>query len=138
MQDISLHLLDIVENSIRAGATEIEITVTDDAVSDMLTVEIGDNGEGMDEETKKQALDPFFSSKEGKRIGLGLPLLAQAAQEGGGSFTLESSPRMGTKIRAEFVRSHPDRKPLGSLDETVQVLRFSHPEISFEYRFEQK
>jgi signal transduction histidine kinase len=135
MEDISLHVMDIVENSIRAGATEVAIDIREDEKRDLLEVEIRDNGEGMDEDMKRKALDPFYTSKENKRVGLGIPLLMQSAREGGGTFALDSKPKGGTKITATFVLSHPDRKPLGDLDGTVQILRFTHPEIQFLYEY---
>jgi signal transduction histidine kinase len=138
MQDISLRVLDIVDNSIRAGATEIRILLEEDADADLLRLEMEDNGEGMDRETFEKALDPFFTSKDEKRVGLGIPLLAQAAREGGGSFELKSEPDRGTRITASFQLSHPDRKPVGKIDETVKLLKFSHPEISFVYSYAKK
>ena len=138
MQDISLHLLDIAENSINAAASRIDIKIVEDLKRDLLTVEIRDNGQGMDEETVRRALDPFYTSKPGKRVGLGIPLLAQAAREGGGSFTIKSEPDGGTSLIARFTLSHPDRKPLGDVDGTVHMLRLTHPEITFEYKFVSK
>ena len=138
MQDISLHILDIAENSIAAAASRIEITIIEDWERDLLYVEIRDNGTGMDEETLQRALNPFYTSKPGKRVGLGIPLLAQAAREGGGSFDIESELDGGTKLIATFVLSHPDRKPLGDVDGTVQMLQLTHPEIKLEYEFVRK
>lgn len=135
MEDISLHVLDIVENSIRAGAAEVRIEVSEDRNADLLTVEIRDDGEGMSDEMKQKALDPFYTSKENKRVGLGIPLLMQSASEGGGAFVIDSKPKGGTRITATFMLSHPDRKPLGDLDGTVRLLRFTHPEINFIYEY---
>jgi signal transduction histidine kinase len=134
MQDISLHILDIAENSINAAASRVEIRIVEDTKNDLLTVVISDNGQGMDEETMRRAPDPFYTSKPGKRVGLGLSLLAQAAREGGGSFTIESEPDGGTHLIARFVLSHPDRKPLGDIDGTVHMLQLTHPDIVFEYK----
>lgn len=138
MQDISLHVLDIVDNSIRAGATEVHIYIEEDPDRDLLRVEISDNGEGMDAEMMKNAVDPFFTSKNEKRVGLGLPLLAQAAREGGGKFELDSNPGAGTRLSATFQWGHPDRKPVGNIDGTVKLLKFSHPEIAFVYTYTKK
>jgi signal transduction histidine kinase len=138
MQDISLHVLDIVDNSIRAGATEVHIYIEEDPDRDLLRVEISDNGEGMDAEMMKNAVDPFFTSKNEKRVGLGLPLLAQAAREGGGTFELDSNRGAGTRLSATFQWGHPDRKPVGNIDGTVKLLKFSHPEISFVYTYTKK
>jgi signal transduction histidine kinase len=138
MQDISLHILDIVENCVAAGASGITIHIIEDSEKDALTVEIEDNGRGMDQETVRKALDPFYSTKPGKRVGLGIPLLAQAAREGGGKFEIESKPESGTRIIASFVLSHPDRKPLGDVKGTVRMMQLTHPEILFEYTLTKK
>jgi signal transduction histidine kinase len=136
MEDISLHILDIVENSLRANAKNVKIKVTEDEKQDLLTVLIEDDGEGMDKETLKRACDPFFTTKAKKRIGLGLSLLSQSAQQGGGKLTINSKKGKGTKICATFRLSNIDTKPLGNIDETIKVLRSSHPEVRFifEYR----
>ncbi|MFW6180367.1 MAG: ATP-binding protein [Spirochaetota bacterium] len=133
MEDLSLHVLDIAENSIAAGADRIRIHVERDEVEGTLSIRIEDNGRGMDRRTLEACRDPFFSTKPGKRVGLGIPLLAQAARESGGSFHISSAPGEGTRIRAVFSLAHPDLKPLGDMDQTVYVLRMTHPEISIEY-----
>jgi signal transduction histidine kinase len=133
VQDISLHILDIAENSITAGATRIEISVTKDTQHEILTLVIRDNGIGMDPEIKTKALDPFFTTRRGKKVGLGIPLLAQAARESGGDIRIESRKGAGTTITARFMISHPDRKPLGDIGKTVYLLRATHPEIQIEF-----
>lgn len=133
MKDLSLHILDIVENSIRAGAALIEISISEDEEMDLLTLKICDDGKGMDRETRRRAMDPFFTTKSGKRIGLGLSLLAQATKEADGDFELESTPGEGTRVSATFMRSHPDRKPLGDIVSTLQSLILAHQGIKFVY-----
>ena len=133
MQDISLHILDIVENSIRALATRIKIKIEENMQKDWLTLEIEDNGQGMDEVTKNKALDPFFTTKATRRVGLGLPLLYQAARETGGKLEISSGAGKKTIIRATFRYSHPDRKPLGNIEETLLVLAAGYPEVDFVY-----
>ena len=81
MQDLSLHILDITENAVRADAKNISIEVFEDTLREELIISIKDDGRGMNEDMRKKALDPFFTTKDGKRIGLGLSLFAQAAQE---------------------------------------------------------
>ncbi|PIU66098.1 MAG: ATP-binding protein [Armatimonadetes bacterium CG07_land_8_20_14_0_80_40_9] len=131
MEDISLHILDIVENSIRAGARRVEIKVFEEKGKDLLTLRIKDDGKGMSKETQKKALDSFFTTKKGKRIGLGLPLLYQSTKEAGGDFMINSKEGEGTKIVATFKLSNIDRKPLGNINETIRVLRASHPKVEF-------
>ncbi len=134
MEDLSLHIMDLIDNSIAARASRIKVDVREDLQADLLRSSISDNGQGMEPEAAKQALDPFFTTKQGKKAGLGLALFAQAAREAGGGVRLKSSPSRGTQVAAEFVLSHPDRKPLGDLEETIRALRTSHPEIEFRFR----
>jgi len=133
MEDLSLHILDIVENSIAATARRIEIRIDEDQARDLVTIEIKDDGKGMDEQTLKKALDPFFTTRTTRRVGLGLSLLAQAARDSEGTFDLSSEPGKGTKVNATFRLSHPDCKPIGDISQTMQVLVTSHPEIDFLY-----
>ncbi len=135
MEDLSLHILDIVENSIRAGATYVQIFISIDEKNDLLTLEILDNGKGMNEETKLKVLDPFFTTKQGKEVGLGLPLLAQSAQLAGGKLELESKPDTGTLIYAEFKLSHPDCIPLGNVISTIESLVFINREVNLVFKF---
>ncbi len=134
MKDLSLHVLDIAENSIAAGATAVEIVVSEDAAADELVVMVRDNGGGMDPETARAASDPFFTTKQDKKVGLGLALFAQSCREAGGSLTVESSPQAGTAVKASLRLSHPDRKPLGDMERTVWLLQASHPEVEFSFR----
>jgi signal transduction histidine kinase len=135
VEDLSLHILDIVENSIRANAKNVEIKLTEDEKEDLLILEIEDDGQGMNEEMKKQVMSPFFTTKQGKKTGLGLSFLAQSAEESGGNLSVESSVGKGTKVTATFGLNHIDRKPLGKLDETVKCLRMTHPEINFLFNY---
>ena len=122
MQDLSLHILDIVENSIAAGAKNIRIIVHENLSKDTLTLKIQDNGMGMDKKTVNKALDPFFSTKKTRRIGLGLSMLSQAAKEAEGDFHIISKKGKGTTITATFIHSHIDRKPFGDMVETLITL----------------
>jgi signal transduction histidine kinase len=136
MYDLSLHLLDIIENSIAADATRIDILIIEQSKADKLIIEIRDNGRGMDREIQEKVLDPFFTTKSQKKTGLGLSLFAQAAKESGGNLNIQSEVSKGTKITAVFKLGHIDRKPLGDMDETMRVLRATHPEVVFRYRYE--
>lgn len=131
MEDISLHILDIVENSIAAKAKRIEIKIDEQPDLDLLTLEIIDDGEGMDKETVKKTLDPFFTTRTNRKVGLGLPLLAQAARECGGKIEIDSAPGKGTKVKASFTYSHIDRKPLGDIYQTLKVLILGNPQVDF-------
>ena len=132
MEDISLHILDIVENSIRADAKRIEIILSMDAGRDLLRVEINDDGRGMDAETLAKVRDPFFTTKA-KKTGLGIPLLAQAAEQAGGRLILDSAPGKGTKMSVTFRWSHVDRPAIGSMTDTLMMLIAGHPDRDFVY-----
>ena len=133
MEDLSLHILDVAENSISSLAKRIEIRIDEDPENDVLTIEIKDDGRGMDEQMLRKALDPFFTTRTTRRVGLGLPMLAQAARETEGKIELDSRPGRGTTVKATFSYSHPDRKPMGDILETIRTLAMGHPEIDFLY-----
>ncbi len=137
MEDISLHLLDVAENALVAGADRIEIRIFEERKKDIMKIEIKDNGCGMDEQTVNRALDPFYTTKPDKRVGLGLPLLAQAAREAGGDIEIQTAPGKGTMVRAMFQLSHPDLKPLGDVLETMATLACAHPQVQFIFEHRQ-
>jgi anti-sigma regulatory factor (Ser/Thr protein kinase) len=122
MLELALHVLDIAENSMRAGATLLTITITEDTGADMLSIEITDNGRGMNTGLLEQAADPFFTTKQTRRIGLGLPMFAQAARASGGEFHIASAEGTGTTVRATFRHSHIDRQPLGDIPGAVAAM----------------
>ena len=137
MEDFSLHLLDLAENALACGASRIEIRIIEERKEDVMRIEINDNGCGMDEQTKHNMLDPFFTTKPDKRVGLGIPLFAQAAREAGGGIEIQSEPGKGTKVCAKFQLSHPDLKPLGDILETMAALACGHPQIQFVFEHRQ-
>ncbi len=132
MEDISLHILDIAENSVRAHAKKIEIIITRDAGRDLLRVEVKDDGSGMEPGTLAKVRDPFFTTK-GKKTGLGIPFLAQAAEQAGGGMTVESAPGKGTQVAAVFRWGHVDRPPIGDMTGTLMTLIAGHPDLDFLY-----
>jgi signal transduction histidine kinase len=129
VKDLSLHILDVAQNSLRHEAKLVEISVIEDIERDVLSLEIKDDGKGMDPASCARAADPFFTTQPGHRVGLGLALLAQAAREAGGEFHVASSPGAGTTVRATFRWSHPDRKPLGDIAATVETLVAGSQEV---------
>lgn len=133
MLELSLHILDIAENSIRAGAQTVFITVTENMPADRLAIEVRDDGAGMPEAARQRALDPFYTTKKTKRVGLGLPLLAQAAEATGGRLLLESEEGRGTRVAAEFIHSHMDRQPLGDVAGTLIALTAGNEGVDFVY-----
>jgi hypothetical protein len=136
LEDLSLHILDVGENSLDAGATEIKIKIDEDTRGNKLVLVIEDNGRGLDEETQKKVLDPFYTTKKGKEAGLGISLLAQSAQEAGGDLSIKSQIATGTVITAWFVYDHLDRKPIGNMADTIIALlagRGSSIDIVYEH-----
>ena len=133
MQDISLHLLDIIENSIRAYARNIRIRIINDTQENILRFIIEDDGCGMDSETIAMAQDPFFTSKEDrfKKVGLGIPLFKQNAELCNGSFTISSEPCLGTVLTADFEKDNIDRLPLGNLKDTLLGSIIGHQDVDF-------
>ena len=136
MNDLSLHILDISENSIEAGAKNIEIIITEDAKNDLLTLEINDDGKGIKEEMIEQVSNPFTTSRKTRNIGLGIPLFKEAAESSGGKFSIDSKEGTGTRVKAEFRYSHVDRKPLGNMPETLIaiILRAENTDIAYCHR----
>ena len=133
MKDLSLHILDVAENSLNAGATRIGIKIIEDIKKNLFIIEISDNGKGMDDEMLKNVQDPFFTTRTTRRVGLGIPLLAQAAKESRGDLSIKTEKGKGTTITANFQHNHIDRKPLGDIANTLIVLIAGNTEIDFEY-----
>ena len=127
MEDISLHILDIAENSISAAATLIRISIIEETAKDLFTVEIEDNGRGMTGEFVQKILDPFCTTRTTRNVGLGLSLLAQSARETGGDIVVHSELNRGTVVTADFRPSHIDMKPLGNIADTVTTLIAGNP-----------
>lgn len=134
MNEISLHILDIVQNSIAAGASHITVEVVEDEAGDRLTITVADDGKGMDTETAERVLSPFATSRTTRRVGLGIPLFREGCLACDGDFSIESVPGRGTTVRACYRMSHIDRPPLGNLSETVFLLIASNPELDFTFR----
>jgi signal transduction histidine kinase len=134
--ELALHILDIVENSIRAGAGLVRIQVREDEARDLFLLRITDNGHGMSPEEQRKAMDPFYSTKKVRRIGMGLPLLSDAAERSGGKMILKSRPGVGTAISAEFGHRHIDRQPMGDIVSVLMAIIVGNPGIDFIYRHE--
>ena len=134
MKELSLHITDIVQNSIVAGATLVEINVFEDTLKNVLEISIIDNGKGMSEALVKQVTDPFTTSRTTRKVGLGIPLFKQAAMLTGGDLSITSTVGKGTTIKACFVHDHIDRQPLGDMVGTILATVVSHEEIDFVYK----
>ena len=136
MPEISLNILDVAENSVRAGADLIRITVSAKPEDDTLTVVIADDGCGMSKEQERQVTDPFYTTRTTRKVGLGVPFFKQAAEGTGGSFRIESEKGKGTTVTAVFGLSHIDRMPLGDISSTIHTLIVFNEKIDFVYTYE--
>lgn len=134
MKELSLNILDITENSVKAGATFTKIVLTE--TSDLLTMCISDNGCGMSAEVLKNVTDPFYTTRTTRKVGMGIPLLKEAATSTGGDFEITSAQNEnhGTSVYASFNKKHIDFTPLGNVTETVVTLIQCHPNTDFDFR----
>lgn len=136
MREIALHLLDIAENSVAAGSRNIRMDVVEDLQNDLLNVSVKDDGRGMDTETARRVLDPFYTTRTTRKVGLGIPLLKLAAEQSEGGLTLETELGKGTRIEALFRHSHIDRMPLGDVGTTFLTLLISYPHVHWMFVYQ--
>lgn len=134
MKELSLHILDIAKNSVKAKASLIEITVEENEENNLLTIEIKDNGSGMSEEFLKTVRDPFKTTRTTRKVGMGISLFEAAAVQCGGRLELSSELGTGTVLKTYFEYNHIDRAPVGDMAGTMQTLISGSPEIDFLYR----
>lgn len=134
MRELSLHLLDIVQNSIAAAADLIAIEILEDSNDDQLIIKVTDNGRGMSESVLQSVIDPFFTTRKTRSVGLGLSLFAQTAQRAGGDLVVNSQEGVGTEVKAVLQHSHIDRPPMGDLQGTLLTLIVLNPTIDIVYR----
>jgi anti-sigma regulatory factor (Ser/Thr protein kinase) len=134
MKDLSLHVMDILQNSTRAGATKIELDIVENTNEDIYSLQFIDNGCGMDEETVQKVIDPFFTTRTVRKVGLGLPLIKQNAERTGGSFQIQSQPGKGTTVNVVFSHKNIDRPTLGDIAGTIVLTASAYPDIHFIYK----
>lgn len=134
MEELALHILDLAQNSLAAGATVLAITVAEDVAADRLTITIADNGRGMEPEFVRRVLDPFTTTRPTRRVGLGLSLLAMTARQCEGDVKIESEKGQGTRVTATFRLRHWDRPPLGDLPATLVTILAGAPNLDLTYR----
>lgn len=125
MRELSLHILDALENSLEAGATAVELIIEEDLATDWLTITIQDDGRGMSEDQLARIFDPFFTTRDTRHVGLGIPLFKAATERCNGDLTIESQMGEGTTLRATFQHSHIDRAPLGDITGTLMAIILS-------------
>ena len=132
MRELSLHALDLIENCIRAGATEVEVEITEEPADDTLSLVIEDNGPGLPDGFDEAAI-PFYTTKSGKKVGLGLSLFRAAAGDAGGSMTLSRSRLGGLKVSGTMKTSHVDRKPMGDMAGTLWAVACTRPDLGLRF-----
>lgn len=132
LRELSLHILDIAENSVQAGAKNITIRIHENERTDRLSIGVIDDGKGMDSTTLKEVTNPFITSRTTRKVGLGIPFLKAAAESCNGAFHIQSILGTGTKVEAEFQRSHIDRMPMGDLTGTLITLIIGYPEVNWQ------
>lgn len=135
MQELSMTVLDIAENSVRAGASLVQITLTQNTAASLQTLIIKDDGKGMSAEMVKTVCDPFTTTRTTRKVGLGLPFLKMAAEQTGGSLCVQSTLGVGTTVTATFTLGHIDLMPLGDIGGSISALCQSHTETDFIFTF---
>lgn len=133
MRELSLHILDLVQNAVEAGATAVRLEVSEDSAQDWLTIRVVDNGCGMDDCSRSRVTDPFYTTRSTRRVGLGLPLIDMSTARCGGRLFIASKPDQGTTVEATWRLSHLDRPPLGNLAATLKTLLVGNPELDLTY-----
>lgn len=133
MRELALHVLDILQNAVEAGATRVSLDIREDESPGLLTITVGDNGRGMDAAALDRAVNPFYTSRTTRHVGLGLPLWSAAAARAGGHMTIQSQPGAGTTVTASFRLSHPNRQPLGDITGTLLAFVLAERPVDLQY-----
>ncbi|MBQ6387046.1 MAG: sensor histidine kinase [Ruminococcus sp.] len=131
MRELSLNVMDVAQNSVRAQASLVTISVEESDRDDYLQISVSDNGCGMTEDQVQQVIDPFFTTRTTRKVGLGVPLFKLSAEQTGGSFEIQSTLHVGTTTTARYVKSHVDMTPLGDINDTVKILIQCNPDMDF-------
>ncbi|MDR1951382.1 MAG: ATP-binding protein [Bacteroidales bacterium] len=134
MKDLSLHILDIAQNSISAKAALIQITINEDKFNNRYVLTIEDNGTGMSPEVLAKVTDPYTTSRKTRKVGMGLPLLKLNAELANGNLEITSELGVGTKVIAVFEFDHIDRVPIGDIAGVVVMLASMNPNLEFIYK----
>ena len=133
MKDLSLHILDIVQNSLSAGASRVSIDIEENLVKNTFLISISDNGRGMTAEQLDKVRDPYFTSRTTRKVGMGIPLFEQTARQAGGHLSIESAAGVGTIVKALMMHDHIDRPTLGDIAGVVSMLAGAYPDADFAY-----
>lgn len=136
MKELSMHILDIAQNSIHADAKLVEIAIIENISENLLEIRVKDDGRGMDDETLRKVTNPFYTSRTTRKVGLGIPMIKASALACGGTFKIISEPGKGTELSATFKHDHIDRAPLGNVVDTIVTIVISDVDIDFLYTHE--
>ena len=134
MRELSLNILDIAQNSITAGASLITIEINESIIDHTLLIGIYDNGKGMSDEQVRSVIDPFFTTRTTRKVGMGIPLFKMAAEQTGGRLEIKSEIGVGTEVRAYFMTDSVDFTPLGDVASTIQMLITMNTDRDFLYK----
>jgi anti-sigma regulatory factor (Ser/Thr protein kinase) len=134
MKDLSLHILDIAQNSVSAGAKNVIVEITENTIGNHFTILIQDDGKGIPADIIEKVTDPYYTSRTTRKVGLGLPLFKQNAELAGGEFKIDSEPGRGTTVKATFRHNHLDRPPLGDIAGVIVILICSNPMIDWYFK----
>ncbi len=138
MEELSLHIMDVLQNSLGAGAKRIDLEIEEDPGKDMLVIRVKDDGKGMTQEELKRVQDPFYTTKRKIGVGLGIPMFKWVAEHCDGNFRMESQPGKGTLLEARMRLSHIDRPPMGNLVDTLLGMVVSCPQVRFVIKYKSR
>ena len=133
MKEISLHILDLAQNSLQAGAKNIFVDIEEESLADTFAITLADDGCGMSPALAQAVSSPFVTTRTTRKVGLGIPLFKAGCENCDGSFVLESQVGIGTRLRGVYRRSHIDRPPLGAIADTMLLLITGNPDVRFRY-----
>ena len=136
MRELSLHIMDVMENGIAAGATLITLKISEDTKGNLLRISIADNGAGIPEEMLEKVLDPFYTTRTTRRVGLGLSLFREASRRCEGEFGINSKEGEGTEVSASFRLDHIDLAPMGDVVGSLTSLIVGNAQVDFVYTHE--
>ncbi len=133
MKELALHILDITQNSITAGAKNIGIYIMEDEAANTYAIRVEDDGCGMSKEMVQRVTDPYVTTRTTRKTGMGIPLFMHSAEQAGGLLKIESEPGKGTTLEALFEHNHIDRPELGDMAGILTILIGGSPDIRFRY-----
>jgi len=135
MIDISMHIMDLVQNSIRANAQAVTLVFDEKSVEDRLYIYLKDDGDGMDEVSLKRAQEPFYTSRTTRRVGLGIPMIKMTSEQSNGWCKIKSDKGKGTELEIVFCTNNVDCLPLGDLPAYLSLILSANPELQFSFKY---